>query len=262
MGNLITKYTTNNVQLNESNVSDVVNAEQVVKTPTASGAATTRTGLLKNLWNFDPRSPSTFISRTPITMFRKNSASKFNHQELNESVESQVDLDILTPEEQDSLDSNEDLAKNPVVEELLDPRSPVIGSEFIRTPIIPFEEIKKKKEDNLVKKLTEKLISTAISNDDDKYCEDKMSIKKAKKNKNLIYEDEDAEDDHLSTPPKKVAISTVLTSSRTPLSCVANTTPKARNFIPTTSTPKSKFPFTDENQKSVSRIPVSARRLH
>lgn len=29
MGNVITKYTTNNVQLNESNVSDVVDAEVI-----------------------------------------------------------------------------------------------------------------------------------------------------------------------------------------------------------------------------------------
>lgn len=44
-------------------------------------------------------------------MFRNNSAGKFNHQELNESIESQVDLDILTPEEQDSLDLNKDLTE-------------------------------------------------------------------------------------------------------------------------------------------------------
>lgn len=30
---------------------------------------------------------------------------------LNESIESQIDINILTPEEQDSLDSNADLAK-------------------------------------------------------------------------------------------------------------------------------------------------------
>ena len=64
--------------------------------------------MLKNM--FDPRSPSLFITRTPIAMFRNNSGLKFTHTELNESVESQVDLDILTAEEQDSLDSNTDLA--------------------------------------------------------------------------------------------------------------------------------------------------------
>jgi hypothetical protein len=60
-------------------------------------------GMLKNM--FDPRSPSLFITRTPIAMFRNNSGLKFTHTNLNESVESQVDLDILTPEERDSLDS-------------------------------------------------------------------------------------------------------------------------------------------------------------
>lgn len=60
-------------------------------------------------------------------MFRNNSASKFVHQELNESIESQVDLNILTPEEQDSLDSNSDLVDAAVVasddaEMLPDPR--------------------------------------------------------------------------------------------------------------------------------------------
>lgn len=74
--------------------------------------------------NFDPRSPSSFITRTPIAMFRNNSASKFSHQELNESLESQVDLEILTPEEQNSLNSNEDLAQANAIEDntLPDPR--------------------------------------------------------------------------------------------------------------------------------------------
>lgn len=136
----------------------------------------------------------------------------------------------------------------------------MIGSEFVRTPIIAFEELKRKKDDNLVKKLADKLISTAISkDDDDKDCEDKITMKKAKKNKNLIYEDEE-NTDRYSTPPKKAVVPSI-GSSRTPLSCVANTTPKTRSLIPT-STPKSKMPFADENQKSLSRIPVSARRLH
>lgn len=92
------------------------------KSPATSGQQT-RMGLLRNI--FDPRSPSMFISRTPIAMFRNNSG-KFKHQQLNQSIESQVDLDILTPEEQDSLDSNTDLAANAILDEdfdkLPDPR--------------------------------------------------------------------------------------------------------------------------------------------
>lgn len=95
--------------LNFSSLS--VQFQQVAKSPTVSGP----TGLFKNIWNFDPRSPSSLIARTPIAIFRNNSASKLVHQELNESVESQVDLDILTPEEQNSLNSNEDLAKGSVI---------------------------------------------------------------------------------------------------------------------------------------------------
>ena len=91
--------------------------KQVTKSPTVSGPSR---GILKNIWHFDPRSPSSFITRTPIAMFRNNSASKFNHQVLNESVESQVDLEILTPEEQDSLDSNKDLAEASDTEEAFD----------------------------------------------------------------------------------------------------------------------------------------------
>lgn len=153
MGNLVTKLTTNNIPLDESNVSDIaapevselnrilvvqiikryflslsrslLQSKQVVKTPTGSGQ--TKSGLFKNIWNYDPRSPSAFISRTPIAIFRNNSASKFNHKTLNESIESQVDLDILTPEEQDSLDSNQDLAQigtleDNDIEKIPDPR--------------------------------------------------------------------------------------------------------------------------------------------
>jgi len=260
MGNVITKLTTNNIQLDESNVSDAGKTEVDNKSPAVSGPA--KSGLFKNLLNFDPRSPSSFITRTPIAMFRNNSASKFNHQELNESVESQVDLEILTPEEQNSLNSNGDLAQVAGLDDntLPDPRSPVLGSEFIRTPIIVIEEVKRR-DNNLVKKLADKLISTAISDEAEKDIVEKVAMKKAKKNKNLIFED-DENVDRFSTPPKKAAVS--LMPSRTPLSCVANTTPKMRSLIPT-STPKSKskLPTTDENlEKSASRIPVSARRLN
>lgn len=97
------------------------NLQQVAKSPAGQQ---TRTGLFRNIFNYDPRSPSTSIMRTPIAMFRSNSGGKFNHQELNESIESQVDLNILTPEEQDSLDGNGDLVKAAIVaeEELSDPR--------------------------------------------------------------------------------------------------------------------------------------------
>lgn len=143
MGNLVTKLTTNNIELNESSASDIVhyevsdksknllfcNSKNVIlvpfslflslsqvakeKSPAASGQTQTRMGMLKNM--FDPRSPSLFITRTPIAMFRNNSGLKFTHTELNESVESQVDLDILTQEEQDSLDSNTDLVEAAII---------------------------------------------------------------------------------------------------------------------------------------------------
>lgn len=129
------------------------------------------------------------------------------------------------------------------------------------------DEVKKKREDNLVKKLADKLISTAISNEDDKtITEEKLTIKKSNNQKNLIYED-DENMDRYSTPPKKAVVSSFKDAAltRTPLSCVGNTnTPKTRSFIPT-STPKSKvnmIDLNDENQRSSSRIPVSARRLH
>lgn len=59
-------------------------------------------------------------------MFRNNSRGKFIHQELNESIETQVDIEILTKEEEESLGStsdifnNEDEAAMPTTEELLD----------------------------------------------------------------------------------------------------------------------------------------------
>lgn len=135
-------------------------------------------------------------------------------------------------------------------------------TEITRTPIIIPDDGAKKKEDNLMKKLAEKLITTAISNEEDKKAEEKpekAAAKNKKNKKNLIYQDDDL--DMYSTPPKKAMKDGA--SSRTPLSCVANTnTPKSRSQIPT-STPKNLINFNDENAKSVSRIPVSsARRLH
>lgn len=138
-------------------------------------------------------------------------------------------------------------------------------TEITRTPIVATDEAPKKKEDNLVKKLADKLIATAITNDENKSAEEKPS-KKSKKIKNLIFEDdENSEDlDRFSTPPKKGQIANK--DTRTPLSCVANTnTPKTRHGLQT-STPKSKIlsHLLDENTQSPSRIPVptTARRLH
>lgn len=61
-------------------------------------------------------------------MFRNNSNGKFNHQELlNESIVSEVDLEIITPQEEESLGSNIELTEivsKPVVSDdmLADPR--------------------------------------------------------------------------------------------------------------------------------------------
>lgn len=42
-------------------------------------------------------------------MFRNSSRGKFIHQELNESIETQVDIEILTQEEEESLGSTSDI---------------------------------------------------------------------------------------------------------------------------------------------------------
>jgi hypothetical protein len=122
------------------------------------------------------------------------------------------------------------------------------------------EVTKKKKEDTLVKKLADKLIATAISNETEAEEEKPAIVKKASKNKkNLIYEDDEENLDLYSTPPKKAIA--LKESTRTPLSCVANTNTPKRTFA--SSTPKSTKNFNDENSKSISRIPVSSsRRLH
>lgn len=146
-------------------------------------------------------------------------------------------------------------------------RSPI--TEIERTPIIAGFELTKKKEDNLVKKLAEKLLSAAIANsEEDKMPDEIVPVKKTKSQKNnLIFEDDEENADMFSTPPKKALALKDTTSARTPLSCVANTnTPKSsipRVYIPT-STPKNKN-SKNENAKVGSRIPVSAgsaRRLH
>jgi hypothetical protein len=234
--------------------------------------AVTKAGLFKNAFfgNLDPRSPSAFIARTPIQIFRSSSSRKFNHQELlNESLNDTVDIDILTAEEQESLNSNTDLVDAVNKDEtcdvkdesnkLPDPRSPT--NEIARTPILIADE-NKKTEDNLMKKIADKLIAAKISTDNDENGQNKEtdstnSKKKSKPtDKNLIYEDESENFDRFSTPPKKM--NAQVGNDRTPLSCLAN---KARSLQPRTlmtSTPKgSKIPVFRE-RTSASRIP---RRL-
>lgn len=139
-------------------------------------------------------------------------------------------------------------------------RSPI--TEISRTPIVAVEEVKKKKEDNLVKKLADKLILTAISDEEKKSNEENVTTKKSKKDKHLIFED-DENMERYSTPPKQKALKDSA-SVRTPLGCVSNSnTPKSRIPIQNHSTPKHLINFNDDSySKSVSRIPVSARRLH
>lgn len=223
-----------------------------------------KNGLFKNLLNIDPRSPSNFISRTPITIFRTSSSvGKFNHQELNESLNEtneSVDLDILTAAEQESLDSNKDLTealKNESDEKLDDPRSPTI--EIDRTPIVSNENVQEVKkaseENNLIKKIADKLIMTKISNEQNETKEQKKPslmneiTKKKLKEKNLIYED-DENADRFSTPPKKIA--TLSDNQRTPLSSVGNSS--RRNIIKTSTPKSSKIPVARE-RNSATRIP-------
>jgi hypothetical protein len=228
------------------------------KSPVASAQA--KSGLFKNFLNIDPRSPSTFISRTPITIFRSSSsAGKFSHRELNESLNEtneSVDLDILTAAEQESLDSNKDLTESLKDEKLEDPRSPT--EEIDRTPIVAAAENVevKKDENNLIKKIADKLIMTKISNENDSK-EQKTSAeitKKKLKEKNLIFEDDDENTDRFSTPPKKIA--GLAENERTPLSSVGNNTSR-RNLIKTSTPKSSKIPVAREIQlrTSASRIP-------
>lgn len=125
------------------------------------------------------------------------------------------------------------------------PIGPEIEDEITRTPIIAVDA-KSKKEDKLVRKLADKLIATQI--DESRQTEEKP---KKTKVKNLIFED-DENTDRFSTPPKGKPLKEAA-SSRTPLGSVGNN--QTANF--TASTPKSKF-----SDHSMSRIPVSARRLH
>lgn len=233
------------------------------KSPAASTQA--KNGLFKNLLNIDPRSPSIFISRTPITIFRTSSVGKFNHRQLNESLNEtneSVDLDILTAAEEESLNSNKDLTEGlneDNTEKLDDPRSPTI--EIDRTPIVTAivdENVEVKKssdENNLIRKIADKLIMTKISNENESKEQKKPSpttemTKKKLKEKNLIYED-DENVDRFSTPPKKIAGSTE--NERTPLSSVGNTS--RRNMIKTSTPKSSKIPVSRALTSSASRIP-------
>lgn len=177
----------------------------------------------------------------------------------------------MTAEEQESLNSNTDLVDAVNKDEaasdnsaddsnkLPDPRSPT--NEIDRTPILIADE-NKKTEDNLMRKITDKLMAAKIATDNDENgqkngTESANSKKKSKPTeKNLIFEDESENFDRFSTPPKK--INAQIGNDRTPLSCLGN---KARNSQPRTlmtSTPKgSKIPVFRE-RTSASRIP---RRL-
>lgn len=180
-----------------------------------------------------------------------------------------MDIDILTAEEQESLNSNTDLVDavnkdeasdvNDESTKLPDPRSPT--NEIARTPIMIADE-NKKTEDNLMRKIADKLIAAKISTDNEengqkKEADSANSKKKSKPTeKNLIFEDESENFDRFSTPPKKM--NAQVGNDRTPLSCLAN---KARGSQPRTlmtSTPKgSKIPIF-RDRTSASRIP---RRL-
>lgn len=234
----------------------------------------------------DPRSPTTLINRTPIIWKNKVSptgrAGEFAEL-VNDSVISDVSMEILTKEEEESLPSlKEEAEKNNLSkketsqQQEIDPRSPTIG--IARTPLV-LEPEKKKDQDNLLKNVTEKLISTALFErqkqpvEAEVVSEPEEKIPVVTKRVQLIYEDFD--DVRFSTPPKsKKPLKNQ--ENRTPLSCLGNKTPSAKPYPQiNSSTPiKSKNPginiFPDENSMSVeykrenrSRIPVlSAKKIH
>lgn len=275
MGNLVTKITTNNVQLNESNASELtvyevsinkrkfykfifkfcalsfilcfIAIKQVKKEEKSPAQTQTKNGLFKNILSIDPRSPSLFITRTPITIFQRGSGSKFTHQELNESLNlnetnESVDLDILTAAEQESLNSNKDLT-----EAVNDDNKDNKDNEKIEEQ---GEKAEKLVEDNLIKKITDKLVSTKLNeNSENKKSSPSELPKKKLKEKNLIFEDDHENLDRFSTPPKKMA--TTSENDRTPLSCVVNT---RRNVIKTSTPKSSKIPVARE-RASANRIP-------
>lgn len=190
-----------------------------------------------------------------------------------------MDIDILTAEEQASLDSNKDLvdatlqdnekneAKSNEEEEpekLPDPRSPSL--DITRTPIIAIDEVKKT-DNNLIKKIAEKLISTKISNEATENKQEQQQMQKLQKDltkkksksteKTLIFEDDENENnfnERFSTPPKKSG-KELKEDERTPLGCMVNKTrnTNARSLL--TSTPKgSKIPVLREKSSSSSTL--------
>lgn len=186
-------------------------------------------------------------------------------------------MEILTKEEEESLPSS-----SPSPQQEFDPRSPTYG--ITRTPIL-FEG---KKEENLLKTVTEKLAITALveihkeieadgkSDEEDQIV--KMEAQETitqttaqviTKKPQMIYED--LMDLKYSTPPKSKKPSKT-SESRTPLSCLGNKTSNGPRPFPQlkSSTPiKSKNSaniFPDENafavesrKDSQTRIP---RKIH
>ena len=156
-------------------------------------------------------------------------------------------------------------------------RSPI--SEIHRTPIITQEcGLAKKKEEKLIKKLTDKIMTTNISEDSKVPDElkqigisEKLKKKLKKTEKNLIFIDDDefGLENRYSTPPKKVTATIIANGTpRSAFSKIDNnngtprTQPRALKMV--SSTPKSsKIAQGDENSaKTVhtrTRIPMMAR---
>lgn len=303
MGNLITKNQFRETELNNSGLNDTVDSLDVTKDVTIfqkpqekDTTPNTRSKIKNNILNFfatqlDPRSPTPFISRTPLLWKNKISpvvrGSEFAEL-VNESIVGDVSLEILTREEEESLPSSqgEESGSSSSKQLEIDPRSPTFG--IARTPILLEPQ---KKEEKLLKKITEKLVVAVLHDEpsnEEKTEEDKEnaaveeivvqpetttiaapSIKKQQ----IIFED--LMDLKYSTPPKSKKPAKTQ-ESRTPLSCLANKTPSTRSYPQLkSSTPikssKNANIFPDENTLSIelrkdsqnSRIPViNPRKIH
>lgn len=157
-------------------------------------------------------------------------------------------------------------------------RSPI--SEIQRTPIITQEDGTKKKEEKLIKKLTDKIMTTNIAEDSKAPdalkqvgISEKLKKKLKKTEKNLIFIDDDefGLENRYSTPPKKVTATILDNVNGTPRSAFSKidnnngtprTQPRALKMV--SSTPKSSNTTQgDENSaKTVhtrTRIPMMAR---